>query len=145
MFGSILDHINNLNYHSQTLNTPSTCCTEIDEHSIKIYSPPCRLGVGLPNRFVMGEKKRQIPITIIKYDAILTILVKHSDFLMAYATSKWAESQRLHGSAPVYRYVFDQVQLDQGAVLLADDPGAAHATDIPFVFDTLDFLGKPIL
>jgi para-nitrobenzyl esterase len=63
-----------------------------------------------------------------------------SDFWLVYSTWKWAELQGASGKSPVYRYLFDQVQGEAAE----GEPGAAHASDIPYVFDTLDYLGKPV-
>jgi para-nitrobenzyl esterase len=44
----------------------------------------------------------------------------------------------------VYRYIFYQVMATPEAAVPDDDPGAAHATDIPFVFNVLEYTGNPI-
>ena len=67
-----------------------------------------------------------------------------SDLWLVHATWRWVENQRRHGVSPTWLYLFDQVQASKDAPVADDDPGAAHATDIPFVFDTLDFLGNPV-
>ena len=38
----------------------------------------------------------------------------------------------------MYRYLFDQILPTANGAPAANDPGAAHATDIEFVFNTLD-------
>lgn len=44
----------------------------------------------------------------------------------------------------MYRYIFYQVMATPEAAVPDDDPGAAHATDIPFVFNVLEYTGNPI-
>jgi para-nitrobenzyl esterase len=60
-----------------------------------------------------------------------------SDGFIAYGTWKWIESQAAAG-APVFRYLFDQRTPAASGEPAPGDPGAAHASDIEFVFDTLD-------
>jgi para-nitrobenzyl esterase len=60
-----------------------------------------------------------------------------SDNFIGYNTWKWIESHSATG-ARVYRYLFDHVVPTGTGAPAADDPGAAHATDIEFVFDSLD-------
>ena len=67
-----------------------------------------------------------------------------SDFWLVHATWRWAERQRTTGTSPVYLYLFDQVQAGKDTPIASNDVGAAHASDIPFVFDTLDYLGNPV-
>ena len=67
-----------------------------------------------------------------------------SDTWVVFPTWSWLELHEATSSSPVYRFLFDQVQASGSTPVPADDPGAAHATDIPFVFHTLDFLGHPV-
>jgi para-nitrobenzyl esterase len=67
-----------------------------------------------------------------------------SDNFIAYGTWKWIETQAATGKSAVYRYLFDQVMATPQGPVPTDDPGAAHATDIPFVFDRLDITGNPV-
>jgi para-nitrobenzyl esterase len=67
-----------------------------------------------------------------------------SDSWVVFPTWRWLELHEATSSSPVYRFLFDQVQASGVEPVPADDPGAAHATDIPFVFHTLDFLGRPV-
>ena len=66
------------------------------------------------------------------------------DGFLVHATWRWLQSQAAHGESPVYRYVFDHVMATAEGPVPEDDPGAAHATDIPFVFHTLESTGNPV-
>jgi hypothetical protein len=61
-----------------------------------------------------------------------------SDNFIAYSTWKWIEMHTATGKAPVHRYLFDHIIPTATGNPPADDPGAAHATDIEFVFSTLE-------
>ncbi len=61
-----------------------------------------------------------------------------SDNFMGYCTWKWIEAHSATGGSPVYRYLFDQIVPTVKGEPAPDDPGASHATDIEFVFSTLD-------
>jgi para-nitrobenzyl esterase len=61
-----------------------------------------------------------------------------SDNFMGYSTWKWIEAHAATGGSPVYRYLFDQIAPTAKGDPAPDDPGAAHATDIEYVFSTLD-------
>lgn len=61
-----------------------------------------------------------------------------SDNFIAYSTWKWIEVHSATGGSPVYRYLFDHIIPTATGDPAADDPGAAHATDIEFVFSTLE-------
>jgi para-nitrobenzyl esterase len=67
-----------------------------------------------------------------------------SDGFVVFPTWKWIEMQSAFGRAPAFRYVFDQVLATPEGPVPDDDLGAAHATDIPFVFNTMGFLGNPV-
>jgi para-nitrobenzyl esterase len=68
----------------------------------------------------------------------LTSIALNSDNFIAYTTWKWIEMQVATGHAPVYRYLFDHIIPTATGDPPADDPGAQHASDIEFVFSTLD-------
>jgi para-nitrobenzyl esterase len=61
-----------------------------------------------------------------------------SDNFIGYGTWKWIEAHAATGGSPVYRYLFDQIIPTANGDPAPDDPGAAHATDIEYVFSTLD-------
>ena len=61
-----------------------------------------------------------------------------SDNFMGYNTWKWIEAHATTGGSPVYRYLFDQIVPTAKGDPAPDDPGAGHATDIEYVFSTLD-------
>lgn len=61
-----------------------------------------------------------------------------SDNFIAYCTWKWLQVHTATGKAPVYRYLFDHIIPTATGDAPANDPGAGHATDIEFVFSTLD-------
>jgi para-nitrobenzyl esterase len=67
-----------------------------------------------------------------------------SDSWMVYPTWKWLERQAASGRSPVYRFLFDQVMASPDSPMPPDDPGASHASDIPFVFNVLEATGNPI-
>ena len=68
----------------------------------------------------------------------LSAVALASDNFIAYCTWKWIEMQTATGKSPVYRYLFDQIIPTARGDAPADDPGAAHATDIEYVFSTLE-------
>ena len=68
----------------------------------------------------------------------LSAVALASDNFISYSTWKWIEVQTATGQAPVYRYLFDHVIPTATGDAPADDPGAAHATDIEYVFGTLE-------
>jgi para-nitrobenzyl esterase len=61
-----------------------------------------------------------------------------SDGFTAYSTWKWIELHAGVGGVPVYRYLFDQPMPTDSGPPPPDDPGAAHAMEIEYVFGTLD-------
>lgn len=71
-------------------------------------------------------------------EATLASTALASDTFIGYNTWKWIEMHAATGGAPVYRYLFDHVVPTPDGDPSPDDPGAAHATDIEFVFDALD-------
>ncbi len=71
-------------------------------------------------------------------EARLSAIALASDNFIAYSTWKWIEMQVATGHATVYRYLFDHIIPTATGNPPADDAGAAHATDIEFVFSTLD-------
>jgi para-nitrobenzyl esterase len=70
-------------------------------------------------------------------EAWLSAVALASDNFIGYNTWKWIELHAAAGGSPVYRYLFDQVVPTADGDPAADDPGAAHATDIEYVFNTL--------
>lgn len=71
-------------------------------------------------------------------EARLSAIALASDNFIAFGTWKWIELHATTGGVPVYRYLFDQpMPTDSGPPPL-DDPGAAHAMDIEYVFETLE-------
>ena len=60
-----------------------------------------------------------------------------SDNFIGYNTWKWIEVHAATGKSPVYRYLFDQIFPTATGDPAPDDPGAAHATDIEYVFHAL--------
>jgi para-nitrobenzyl esterase len=75
-------------------------------------------------------------------EARLSGVALASDEFIGYTTWKWIELHATTGNAPVYRYLFDQIVPTAEGDPSPDDPGAAHATEIEYVFDTLD--SKPL-
>jgi para-nitrobenzyl esterase len=71
-------------------------------------------------------------------EAWLSAVALASDNFIGYNTWKWLEVHASTGQAPVYRYLFDQIIPTATGDPAPNDPGAAHATDIEFVFNTLD-------
>jgi para-nitrobenzyl esterase len=57
---------------------------------------------------------------------------------VVFGTWKWIELHAATGGVPVFRYLFDQVIPTETGPPPGDDPGAAHATDIEYVFQTLE-------
>lgn len=71
-------------------------------------------------------------------EAALSAVALASDDFMGYSTWKWIELHSGTGGAPVFRYLFDQIVPVPDGPPPPDDPGAAHASEIEFVFNTLD-------
>lgn len=71
-------------------------------------------------------------------EAWLSAIALASDDFIAFGTWKWLELHAATGGAPVYRYLFDQVVPTPTGPPDDDDPGAAHASDIEYVFNTLE-------
>jgi para-nitrobenzyl esterase len=71
-------------------------------------------------------------------EARLSAIALASDNFIALGTWKWLELHAATGGVPVYRYLFDQPMPTDSGPPPADDPGAAHAMDIEYVFETLD-------
>ncbi len=68
----------------------------------------------------------------------LSAIALTSDNFLVYSTWKWIEMHLATGKSPVYRYLFDHVIPTETGDAPADDPGAQHASDIEYVFSTLD-------
>ncbi len=64
----------------------------------------------------------------------LSAVALASDNFISYSTWKWIEVQTATGQAPVYRYLFDHVI----PTATGDSPTEAHATEIEYVFGTLE-------
>jgi para-nitrobenzyl esterase len=71
-------------------------------------------------------------------EARLSAIALASDNFTAWCTWKWLELHAATGGVPVYRYLFDQPMPTESGPPPADDPGAAHAMDIEYEFETLD-------
>lgn len=71
-------------------------------------------------------------------EARLSAIALASDNFTVFGTWKWLELQAATGGVPVYRYLFDQPMPTDSGPAPADDPGAAHAMDIEYEFETLD-------
>jgi para-nitrobenzyl esterase len=70
--------------------------------------------------------------------ARLSAIALASDNFIAHGTWKWIELHAATGGVPVYRYLFDEPMPTDSGPPPADDPGAAHAMDIEYVFETLE-------
>jgi para-nitrobenzyl esterase len=71
-------------------------------------------------------------------EARLSAIALASDNFIAFGTWKWLELHAATGGVPVYRYLFDQPMPPDSGPPPLDDPGAAHAMEIEYVFGTLD-------
>jgi len=71
-------------------------------------------------------------------EARASAIAMASDGFIAYSTWKWIEVHAATGGVPVYRYLFDEPMPTDSGPPPPDDPGAAHAMDIEYVFETLD-------
>ncbi|HET7379047.1 MAG TPA: carboxylesterase family protein, partial [Gaiellales bacterium] len=71
-------------------------------------------------------------------EARLSAIALASDGFTVFGTWKWLELQAATGGGPVYRYLFDQPMPTETGPAPVDDPGAAHAMDIEYEFETLD-------
>lgn len=70
-------------------------------------------------------------------EARLSAIALASDNFTVFGTWKWLELHTATGGVPVYRYLFDQPMPTDSGPPPADDPGAAHAMDIEYEFETL--------
>jgi para-nitrobenzyl esterase len=61
-----------------------------------------------------------------------------SDNFIVYGTWKWIEAHAATGRSAVYRYLFDQIVPTATGDPAPTDPGAGHASEIEYVFNTLD-------
>ena len=72
------------------------------------------------------------------------------DRFIISSTWKWIEMQLRTGNSPVYRYQFDRAVpvtpgfIVNGSPATAADVGAAHASEIPYVFGALDSKGPGV-
>jgi para-nitrobenzyl esterase len=71
-------------------------------------------------------------------EARLSAIALASDNFTAFSTWKWLELHSATGGVPVYRYLFDQPMPTESTPPPPDDPGAAHAMDIEYEFQTLE-------
>lgn len=71
-------------------------------------------------------------------EARMSAIALASDNFTGYATWKWIELHAATAGVPVFRYLFDQPMPTESGPPPPDDPGAAHAMDIEYVFETLD-------
>jgi para-nitrobenzyl esterase len=94
-----------------------------------------RLKAFFPNDF---EAAHRVYPTANDREATLPNVALISDGSFAYATWKWIEAHAATGRSPVYRYLFDQIVPTKTGDPSSDEPGAAHMTDIEYVFNTLD-------
>jgi para-nitrobenzyl esterase len=70
--------------------------------------------------------------------ARLSAIALASDNFIAFGTWKWLALHSATGGVHVYRYLFDQPMPTESTPPPPDDPGAAHAMDIEYVFETLE-------
>lgn len=71
-------------------------------------------------------------------EAHLSAMRLASDDFMGYSNWKFIELHSKTGDSPVYRYLFDHIVPTEKGDPDPNAPGAAHATEIPFVFGTLN-------
>lgn len=72
-------------------------------------------------------------------EAWLSAIAVRSDYqFVVFGTWKWIETHASTGGSPVYRYLFDQATPTDSGPPPPDDPGAAHAREIEYVFQTLE-------
>jgi para-nitrobenzyl esterase len=71
-------------------------------------------------------------------EATRSAIALSSDTFIGYNTWKWIELHASTAKTPVYRYLFDHVVPTASGPPPANDPGAAHATEIEYVFHTLE-------
>lgn len=72
-------------------------------------------------------------------DYVRSSMALSSDNWIVLGTWKWADLHTRTGNAPVYRWQFDQVRPPLvGQVRETEPPGAGHATDIEYFFNTLN-------
>jgi para-nitrobenzyl esterase len=63
-----------------------------------------------------------------------------SDQFIGFSTWKWIESHAATATSPTFRYLFNQVRPGVDGPPPEDSPGAQHASDIEYVFGTLESL-----
>jgi para-nitrobenzyl esterase len=103
-------------------------------------STPEALTAALRKQFPGNEEAalKAYPVGSDAHQTQLSAVALASDNFIVYSTWKWIEMQTATGKAPVYRYLFDHVIPTATGDAPADDPGAAHATDIEYVFGTME-------
>jgi para-nitrobenzyl esterase len=103
-------------------------------------STPEALTAALRKQFPGNEEAalKAYPVGNDAHQTQLSAVALMSDNFIVYSTWKWIEMQTATGKAPVYRYLFDHVIPTATGDAPADDPGAAHATDIEYVFGTME-------
>jgi len=75
-----------------------------------------------------------------KEETLQTAADLASDQFIVYSTWKWLEEQARTAKTPVYRYQFDRVMPDPKGM---PSFGAAHASELPYAFNSLDLQDAP--
>lgn len=84
------------------------------------------------------EKAQQIMAVYSPDDYRASNIALQSDNWIVLGTWKWADLHAQTGNAPVYRYQFDRIRPALvGETREQEPPGAGHATDIEYFFNTL--------
>ena len=86
-----------------------------------------------------GKRAAEILRLYPSSDHVRSKLDLASDAFIVAATGLWADVHARTGNAPVYRWRFDRIRPPlKGEERPVDPPGAGHATDIEYFFNTLD-------
>lgn len=85
------------------------------------------------------EKGEQVLKQYPASDYVASNLALSSDKWIVLGTWKWADLHTKTGNAPVFRYQFDRIRPAlTGQTRAQEPPGAGHATDIEYFFNTLN-------
>lgn len=112
-------------------------------NSAELKTPPVSIGEyrqllaeAFPDDY--AEAAEFYPATTERETWLSAIAVRSERQFVVFGTWKWLESHAATSQAPTFRYLFDQPLPTPEGPAPEDDPGASHASDIEYVFGTLD-------
>lgn len=111
-------------------------------NSAEVKSPPTTVAAFTAQ--IRAQFARDVEAALRAYpaatdaEASRSAVALASDNFIGVGTWKWIDVHASTGASAVYRYLSDQIVPTASGDPAPDDPGAAHATDIEFVFNTLE-------